>query len=122
MTLKLASKFTAPLIGVALFIPLSSFGSDDIQQSSMTKNHAPIADIEQVGNPITANILLGKNVKDADGRNIGEIERLFVDRTGRITHAAVAFDEHLNIGEDMVPVPWEACLAPCLSRDARALV
>ena len=96
MTLKLASKFTAPLIGVALFIPLSSFGSDDIQQSSMTKNHAPIADIEQVGNPITANILLGKNVKDADGRNIGEIERLFVDRTGRITHAAVAFDEHLD--------------------------
>ena len=50
--------------------------------------------------------IIGTRVKDAQGKNIGEIDRLLIDESGKVTHAVVGVGGVLGVGEDKVVVPW----------------
>jgi hypothetical protein len=43
----------------------------------------------------------------ADGRRIGKIERLMIERrTGKVDYAILSFGGFLGIGADHYPIPW----------------
>ena len=46
-------------------------------------------------------------VYDANGKRIGKVERLMIDKlTGQIAYAILSFGGFLGIGEDHYPIPW----------------
>lgn len=56
--------------------------------------------------------ILGSNVRNLQGEELGEIEDIVVDvDSGRILYAIMDFGGFLGIGEKSFPVPWES-LAP----------
>jgi sporulation protein YlmC with PRC-barrel domain len=51
--------------------------------------------------------IVGTRVKNAQGKDIGEIEQLMIDpKSGRVTHVVVGVGGFLGIGEKQVIVPW----------------
>lgn len=56
-----------------------------------------------------ASDVIGANVENAEGENLGEIEDLAVDsRTGQIRYAVLSFGGFLGIGDKLFAVPWTA--------------
>jgi len=49
----------------------------------------------------------GTRVFNADGRKIGVIKRLMIDKaTGNVAYAVLCFGGFLGVGEDYRPLPW----------------
>jgi sporulation protein YlmC with PRC-barrel domain len=49
----------------------------------------------------------GTAVYDADGKRIGKIERLMIDKlTGKVAYAVMSFGGILGIGADHYSIPW----------------
>lgn len=56
-----------------------------------------------------ADTILGMDVDNAQGNNLGEIEDLMIDlQDGRIAYAGLAYGGWLGLGETMAAVPWQA--------------
>ncbi|SIR14569.1 PRC-barrel domain-containing protein [Rhizobium sp. RU35A] len=50
----------------------------------------------------------GTRVYGADGKRIGSIERVILEkRGGRVAYAVLSFGGFLGIGDDYYPLPWE---------------
>jgi sporulation protein YlmC with PRC-barrel domain len=51
----------------------------------------------------------GVNVYDMQGKKIGEIDHLMIDKiSGRVTYAVMSFGGFLGLGHSHYPVPWGA--------------
>ena len=49
----------------------------------------------------------GTSVYGADGKHIGSVERLILDkRSGRVSYAVLSFGGFLGLGQDHYPLPW----------------
>ena len=49
----------------------------------------------------------GTNVYRSDGKKVGEIERVMIDKVGgKVSYAVLGFGGFLGIGEDHYPIPW----------------
>ena len=49
----------------------------------------------------------GTNVYDLNGKKIGEIDHLMIDKvSGRVTYAVMSFGGFLGMDQDYYPVPW----------------
>jgi sporulation protein YlmC with PRC-barrel domain len=58
-------------------------------------------------NAFESDRIIGTRVKDAQGKDIGEIDALLVDaQDGKITHAIIGLGGMLGVGERKVAVPW----------------
>jgi sporulation protein YlmC with PRC-barrel domain len=56
-----------------------------------------------------ADTLMGMDVENAQGQDLGEIEDLAINsKDGRIAYAALAYGGWLGLGENLAAVPWEA--------------
>ena len=50
----------------------------------------------------------GTSVYGADGKKIGSIQRIMLEkRGGRVAYAVLSFGGFLGIGDDYYPLPWE---------------
>ena len=50
----------------------------------------------------------GTSVFRSDGKKIGEIERVMIDKiSGRAAYAVMGFGGFLGLGEDHYPIPWQ---------------
>lgn len=50
----------------------------------------------------------GTNVYGADGKKIGSIQRIILEkRGGRVAYAVLSFGGFLGIGDEYYPLPWE---------------
>src|SRR5262249_58249841 len=57
--------------------------------------------------------IVGTRVKNAEGKDIGEVDALLVDpKDGKVTHAVIGLGGFLGIGEDKAAVPWEDAKPP----------
>ena len=104
MSIRRSSYLIVALLNLSLLSPVLSWGAD--RASSPSEEEDRQSYLDEMGYPITASELLGKRVKDAKGNDIGKIENMIVSRTGRVTHALVAFGGFLDIGKDVLPIPW----------------
>jgi hypothetical protein len=50
--------------------------------------------------------IIGTRVKNAAGKDIGEIDQLLIDRNGKATHVVIGVGGVAGIGEKKVVVPW----------------
>ena len=51
--------------------------------------------------------LVGTRIKNAEGKDIGEIDRLMIDpSSGKVSHVVVGLGGLLGVGEKKVVVPW----------------
>ena len=51
----------------------------------------------------------GTDVYGVDGKKIGEIDHLMIDKiSGRVTYAVISFGGLLGLGHSHYPVPWAA--------------
>lgn len=55
---------------------------------------------------VESNKLIGARVKGADGKDVGEIDTLIVDKDGKVSHVVVGYGGVAGIGETKVVVPW----------------
>ncbi|HEY7520055.1 MAG TPA: PRC-barrel domain-containing protein [Methylomirabilota bacterium] len=58
--------------------------------------------------------IIGTRIKNTEGKDIGEIDRLMIDpQSGKISHVVVGVGGFLGVGERKVVVPWsELKMAP----------
>lgn len=62
--------------------------------------HGPMA--------LSASTLIGDNVKNNSGEDLGKIEEIMIDiDNGRIAYAVLSFGGFLGIGEKLFAVPWD---------------
>ena len=51
--------------------------------------------------------IVGTRIKNAEGKDIGEIDRLLIDpQSGKVSHVVVGLGGLLGVGEKKVVVPW----------------
>lgn len=56
-----------------------------------------------------ANTLIGNDVYNQDGDDLGDIKEIMLDvRSGRVSYAVLSFGGFLTLGEKLFAVPWSA--------------
>jgi BON domain-containing protein/PRC-barrel domain protein len=66
--------------------------------------------------------IIGQNVRDSQGKNIGKIEDLMVDSKGHVSFAVMSFGGFLGMGEKYFAVPWTAMRFDRDGKDVDAVV
>lgn len=67
-----------------------------------------VAAPEMSGNLHRGSKLIGANVENPQGENLGEIKDVVIDQNGRVAYAVLAFGGFLGVGEKYHAVPWAA--------------
>jgi hypothetical protein len=69
-----------------------------------------------------ASKLIGENVLDAHGKNIGKVEDLMLDSKGNVSFAVMSFGGFLGIGDKLFAVPWNHMRFEHKGNDVTAVV
>ena len=68
---------------------------------------AVAAELRETGRLIGSDKVEGTAVYDPDGKKIGTIERVMIEKiSGRVSYAVLSFGGFLGIGDDHYPLPW----------------
>ena len=58
---------------------------------------------------ISSNDVQGTEVYGMDGKHIGEVDHLIIDKmSGRVGYAVISFGGFLGLGHSHYPIPWSA--------------
>jgi sporulation protein YlmC with PRC-barrel domain len=72
-----------------------------------TTQRAPTAQRGTISSLIASDRVEGTAVYDAQGKRIGKVERLVIDKAGgRVAYAVLSFGGFLGIGAEHYPIPW----------------
>ncbi|MEO3389012.1 PRC-barrel domain-containing protein [Mesorhizobium sp. CAU 1741] len=64
-------------------------------------------DVHETHDLIASDKVVGTNVYDREGKHVGKVERLILEkRGGRVSYAVLSFGGFLGIGHDHYPLPW----------------
>jgi sporulation protein YlmC with PRC-barrel domain len=55
-----------------------------------------------------ASAVVGRKVENEAGENLGKIESLAIDSSGRIAYAVLSFGGFLGMGDKLFAIPWDA--------------
>ena len=50
--------------------------------------------------------IIGTRIKNAEGKDIGEVDQLLIDRNGKVSHVVIGLGGFAGMGEKKVVVPW----------------
>jgi sporulation protein YlmC with PRC-barrel domain len=65
--------------------------------------------IERQPRVLSANTIIGDNVRNSAGEDLGRIEELMIDiEGGRIAYAVLSFGGFLGLGDKLFAIPWQA--------------
>lgn len=58
---------------------------------------------------LSASTLIGDDVRNPAGEDLGKLEEIMVDTTsGRVAYAVLSFGGFLGMGDKLFAIPWEA--------------
>jgi sporulation protein YlmC with PRC-barrel domain len=58
---------------------------------------------------LSATTIIGDQVKNTAGQDLGELKELMIDmQTGRVAYAVLSFGGFLGMGDKLFAIPWEA--------------
>ena len=98
----------------------SKSASQSSQSNPSSSGHQPDALTAVQGVLLSTETLLGSDVKNPQGQDVGDLKHLMLDpHTGRVMYAVVAMGGFLGMGEKTVVVPWNALE---VARDGKSLV
>jgi hypothetical protein len=67
--------------------------------------------------------IIGTRIKNAEGKDIGEIDRLMIDpSSGKVSHVVVGLGGFLGVGEKKVVVPWSDLKMGAATDGKKALI
>jgi len=108
-------KFTAVTVASIVGFGLASGAFAQTQAPSRDPQAPPRTTFQKSADAVESKKLIGTRVKDAQNKDIGEIDQLLVEpQDGRVTHAVIGIGGLMGIGESLVVVPWSEVK---LSRD-----
>jgi sporulation protein YlmC with PRC-barrel domain len=94
--------------------------SQSSQSQPSASSRKPDALTAVPGVLLSTETLLGSNVKNPKGQDVGDLKQLMLDpHAGRVMYAVVAMGGFLGMGEKTVIVPWNALE---VARDGKSLV
>ncbi len=104
------------LFSCILALPLSAIafpesGTQNVGATFQRAGHGPtdkpvIPEYVQPGSPITANKIVGSVVTSSDGKDIGSVHDLVMNKHGQITHLIVDL-KHTDRGHNLIAIPWQ---------------
>jgi len=98
----------------------STSASQSSQNAPSASGHKPDALTAVRGVLLSTETLLGSDVKNPQGQDVGDLKQLMLDpHTGRVMYAVVAMGGFLGMGEKTIIVPWNALE---VARDGKSLV
>src|SRR5262245_56978770 len=98
----------------------SKSASPSSQSSPSASDHKPDALTAVQGVLLSTETLLGSDVKNPQGQDVGDLKQLMLEpHTGRVMYAVVAIGGFLGMGEKTVVVPWNALE---VARNGKSLV
>ena len=98
----------------------SKSASQSSQSHPSAPGHKPDALTAVQGVLLSTETLLGSDVKNPQGQDVGDLKQLMLDpHSGRVMYAVVAMGGFLGMGEKTIIVPWNALE---VARDGKALV
>jgi len=98
----------------------SKSASQSSQSHPSAPGHKPDALTAVQGVLLSTETLLGSDVKNPQGQDVGDLKQLMLDpHTGRVMYAVVAIGGFLGLGGETVIVPWNARE---VTRDGKSLV
>jgi sporulation protein YlmC with PRC-barrel domain len=110
---KTATALTATFLGLALAVTASAQsqtrpGTDPATPRQDTSRTEPQRQAwAPSGDAVESRKIIGMKVKNAQGRDLGEIDQLIVDRSeGKVTHAVVGKGGVLGVGEQKLVLSW----------------
>jgi len=80
-------------------------------KSTQTPDKRPGPSVKKGPGPalMSASTLLGNDVHNADGEDIGDIKDIMLDmRSGKVSYAVLSFSAFLITGAKLFAVPWSA--------------
>jgi sporulation protein YlmC with PRC-barrel domain len=87
----------------------SKSASQSSQSPPTASGHKPDALTAVPGVLLSTETLLGSDVKNPQGQDVGNLKQLMLDpHTGRVMYGVVAIGGFLGMGEKTVVVPWNA--------------
>jgi sporulation protein YlmC with PRC-barrel domain len=97
----------AALVGLPLSAALAQQPSQEQTQSPGTQSGG--AQSGQAGIQITSDSLVGTDVRDSEGKEIGEVSQLMIDpKEGKVTSVVIKQGGAMGFGGKDVSVPWNA--------------
>jgi sporulation protein YlmC with PRC-barrel domain len=66
-----------------------------------------------------ASEMIGKNVENPNGDNLGKVEDVVIDTAGEVGYAVLSFGGFLGMGDKLFAVPWHALAH---SQDGKQLI
>ena len=58
---------------------------------------------------VSSNDVQGTEVYGADGKHIGEVDHLIIDKlSGKVAYAVISFGGFMGLGHSHYPIPWSA--------------
>ena len=88
-------KLLAGFVAMLLATPLIASAADT--KPPAWKNDAGLHETKDI---------IGTRIKNAAGKDLGEIDQLLIDRNGKVTHAVIGLGGVAGVGEKKVVVPW----------------
>jgi sporulation protein YlmC with PRC-barrel domain len=104
VTLLLLTVFTLFAVSSFAADPTLQHRSGAATQTQMESQHMQTA----ADTHFRASELLGKSLKSTDGEQLGDLNDLIISSQGEINFALVSKGGVLGVGEQVVPVPWNA--------------
>lgn len=110
MRLKQTARILIPAIGFSFAVPALAQTNTSVGNAAApaaANRNAPAAKAPQAaGTEIRASKLIGKNLENAQGQNVGEIKDLIVDANGgRAHYAIVSFGGMMGVGDKLFAYP-----------------
>lgn len=107
------SRFAAVALAAGLVLPVAALAemkSETKAETTVKTAAAPVQDFgkNQTSTDMRTTKLVGLAVYNTANENIGDINDLIVDTTGKITYGVVGVGGFLGIGEKNVAVPYDA--------------
>ena len=60
---------------------------------------------------LSAGTLIGDNVRNRNGEDLGKLEEIMIDLDqGRVAYAVLSFGGFLGVGDKLFAIPWEALM------------
>ena len=101
-----AARPRVPRIG-AFTLRKCSDATNDGELKMATRTQERPLDKRETSNLIGSDKVEGTPVYRLNGDNIGQIERVMIDKiSGKVAYAVMSFGGFLGIGEDYYPLPW----------------
>ena len=97
--MKMVAGVVALLFAAPLFVSVQTTLAADARDTKAPawKQDAGVHDTKDI---------IGTRIKNVDGKDLGEIDQLLIDRNGKVTHAVIGIGGLAGVGEKKVVVPW----------------